>query len=124
MNKVILVGKIARINKCENITLTTICVHERGHYEYVPVKIFNNEFFNRYFFPDKWITIEGHIKINEYKGTYQTEIIADNISFTGEANDADREIQRIYKEHDEEMKKYPPKEDNPFFQESIESASN
>ena len=115
MNKVILVGKIKRINKCEKVTLITICVHERGYYEYIPVKIFNTEFFNRYFFPDKWCTIEGHLKITHHNDLYSTEIIADNISFTGEANDADREIQRIYKEHDAQMMNIPPNDHNPFY---------
>lgn len=114
MNKVILVGKIERIVKYENVTLTTICVYQNGHYEYIPVKIFNNEFFNRYFFPDKWCTIEAHVSVNGYNNKYETEIIADNILFTGEAKEADREIQRIYKEHDAEMKNNPLNNQNPF----------
>lgn len=104
MNKVVIVGRIERITKLDKVTLATISAHSHGHYEYIPVKIFNKEFFDRYFFPQKWCTIEGHIKVNKYEDKYTTEIIADNIQFTGDANDADREIQRIYKEHDEEKR--------------------
>lgn len=101
MNKVILVGRIERIAKFDNATFATICTHAHGHYEYIPVKIFNKEFFNRYFYPQKWCTIEGHLHVNEYQGKYATEIIADNIQFTGNATEEDKEIQRIYKEADE-----------------------
>lgn len=104
MNKVILVGRIERITKLDKITLATICTHEHGKYEYIPVKIFNKEFFDRYFYPQKWCTIEGHITVNEYNGKYTTEIIADNIQFTGNATAEDKEIQNIYKEADAILK--------------------
>lgn len=101
MNKVIITGRIERINKFDNATLATICTHDRGHYEYISVKIFNHEFFNRYFYPQKWCSIEGHIHTSRYNDKYTTEIIADNIQFVGTATDEDKEIQRIYKEADE-----------------------
>lgn len=97
MNKVIITGKIVRDVRKDNVTFTTIMVRTRKEYEYISVIIFNNEFYNKYFWKDKWISIEGHIHINEHSGTYSTEIIADDIFFVGEPTEIDSAISDFYK---------------------------
>lgn len=101
MNKVILNGKITRINECEKVIYFTICVRSGSEYEYIPVTTFNTTFFKRYFEQGKWACIEGHLHINDYNGTYTTEIIADTLHFSGDASDIDKEVAEIFRQADE-----------------------
>lgn len=101
MNKVILNGKIIRVKEFENVTYFTICVRTGKEYEYLPITTFNTTFFKRYFEVGKWICIEGHIHTNEHKGTYNTEIIADQLNFSGDASDIDKEVAEIFRQADE-----------------------
>lgn len=100
MNKVILNGKIIRVKEFETVTYFTICVRTGKEYEYLPVTTFNTTFFKRYFEPGKWICVEGHIHTNEYNGTYNTEIIADTLQFSGDASDIDKEVAQIFRDAD------------------------
>lgn len=104
MNKVIITGKIIRENRQDKVTYTTIMVRSRKEYEYIPVVVFNTDFYNKYFRKDKWISIEGHIHINEHNGIYTTEIVADEIYFIGDPTEIDNTISEFYKEHAEELK--------------------
>lgn len=97
MNKVIITGKIIRETRKDNVTFITIMARSRKEYEYISVIIFNNEFYNKYFRKDKWITIEGHIHINEHNNTYSTEIVADDIFFVGDPTEMDTTISDYYK---------------------------
>lgn len=97
MNKVIITGKIIRDVRKDNVTFVTIMVRSRKEYEYISVIIFNNEFYNKYFWENKWISIEGHIHINQHNDTYTTEIIADDIFFVGEPTEMDTVISEYYK---------------------------
>lgn len=107
MNKVILTGKIIRETRKDNVTFITIMTRSRKEYEYISVIIFNKEFYNKYFHKDKWISIEGHIHINEHNNTYSTEIIADNISFVGDATEMDTAISEYYKKGGEVIEPMP-----------------
>ena len=101
MNKVILNGKIIRVNECENVIYFTICTRTGKEYEYIPVTTFNTTFFKRYFEQGKWICVEGHLHTNKYKETYTTEIIADQLNFSGDASDIDKEVAEIFRTADE-----------------------
>lgn len=101
MNKVILNGKITRINECEKVIYFTICVRSGNEYEYIPITTFNTIFFKRYFETGKWICVEGHLHTNNYNGTYTTEIIADSLNFSGDANDIDKEVAEIFRQADQ-----------------------
>jgi single-stranded DNA-binding protein len=101
MNKVILNGKITRINECEKVIYFTICVRSGNEYEYIPITTFNTIFFKRYFEQGKWICVEGHLHTNKHNGTYTTEIIADSLNFSGDANDLDKEVAEIFRQADE-----------------------
>ena len=101
MNKVLLNGKIIRVKPFEKVVYTTICVRDGKNYEYIPVTIFNVEFFTRYFHIDKWISIEGYIHTNEHSGKYTTEIIAEKIGFSGDANEMDKAIADIFQNEPE-----------------------
>ncbi len=103
MNKVIITGKIIRETRTDNVTYTTIMCRSRKAYEYITVTIFNNEFYNKYFRKDKWISIEGHIHINQYEKAYNTEIVADNIFFVGDATETDIAISDYYKQGGKEF---------------------
>lgn len=96
MNKVVLVGKISNINHLDKVSYITVCTYHNGTYQYIPVTVFKSEFFKKYFYEQKWCTIEGHINVNKYKDQYKTEIIADHINFTGEATEIDKTIQEVY----------------------------
>lgn len=98
MNKVIITGKITRIKPFEKVTYATICTRSNNEYEFIPVTIFNTDFFNRYFYEKKWITVEGHIHINQYENNYTTEIIADNLHFAGDSSEVDKGISDLIKQ--------------------------
>lgn len=103
MNKVIITGKIIRETRKEKVTYATIMCRSRKAYEYIPVTIFNHGFYNKYFRRDKWITIEGHIHINQHENTYNTEIVADNMFLVGDATEADIAISDYYKKGGKEF---------------------
>lgn len=103
MNKVIITGKIIREQRNDNVTFITIMTRSRKEYEYIPVIIFNNEFYNKYFRKEKWISVEGHIHINLHSQTYTTEIIADHIFFVGDATETDIAISDYYKQGGKEF---------------------
>lgn len=92
MNKVHLNGKITDITTLDKVIyITILCRNASGKGEFIPVTVFNTNFFNRYFYKDKWITIVGHAQMNghkkdEYK---KLEIIADEIYFSGDATEID-----------------------------------
>lgn len=92
MNKVIITGKIIRIKTFEKVIYATICTRTNGEYEFIPVTIFNTDFFKKYFYEKKWITVEGHIHINQHENNYITEIIADELHFTGDSNEVDKAL--------------------------------
>lgn len=99
MNKVILTGKIQRIKEFEKVIYATICVRQGSTYEFVPVTIFQTDFFKRYFYEKKWIQIEGHIHINNHENRYETEIIADEMNMIGEISEEDRMVEEAFKEY-------------------------
>lgn len=98
MNKVIISGKLTDVKPFDNVIYAKICARTGKDYEFVPVTIFNTEFFKRYFYVGKWISVEGHIHINKYQNQYITEIIADEIHFTGDASELDAKIAEVFKE--------------------------
>ena len=83
----------------------TMCVRNHKEYEYISVTIFNTDFYNKYFRKNKWICIEGHIHVNEYKGIYTTEIVADEIHFIGDPTEIDKTYNDFYEVNPEEVKK-------------------
>lgn len=85
MNTVNLCGKIVRIKEMPKVTYVTIAIKgSRNVTEFVPVTIFQTDFFSKYFQEKKWIGILGHIHVNNESHGYSTEIIADNIYFVGD----------------------------------------
>ena len=97
MNKVLLTGKIIRINRLEKVDFVTIRCQTGKEFEYIPVTILENQFFKKYFYPEKWVNIEGHFHTSKYNDEYKTEIIADKIEFTNDASDIDKQITDAYK---------------------------
>lgn len=95
MNNVTIVGKIKRMTLFDKVVYITVCASRRGEYEYIPVTVFQVDFFKRNFYEGKWIAIEGHVHINQQNGKYITEIIADNISFCGELTETDEYIKQL-----------------------------
>ena len=85
MNTVNLCGKIVRIKEMPKVTYVTIAIRGgKGATEFVPVTVFQTEFFSKYFEEKKWIGILGHIHVNNESHGYSTEVIADNIYFVGD----------------------------------------
>jgi len=99
MNEVILAGKIIREKRLDKVTYCTICVRTGKEYEYITVVIFNNQFYNKYWYNGKWIMVRGHIHINQKDNVYETEIVADELSFIGDPSEADTYVSDYYKEH-------------------------
>lgn len=95
MNKVLINGKITNITTLDRVIYISVLCHGKEGAEFIPVTIFNTKFFNRYFYKGKWISIEGHIHINTHKiGEYgKPEIIADQISFSGDAAEVDKFVE-------------------------------
>lgn len=91
MNKVHLNGKIIDITTLDKVIyITLLCRNGRRESEFIPVTIFNTEFFNRYFYKDKWISIVGYIHMNNHGEKYKKmEIIAEEILFSGDAKEID-----------------------------------
>jgi single-stranded DNA-binding protein len=92
MNSVILNGKIIDITTLEKVVyITILCNNGKSEGEFIPVTIFNTEFFNKYFYKGKWISILGHIHMNRHdKSTHKkAEVIADQIYFSGDAQEID-----------------------------------
>ena len=98
MNKVIINGKITNVKPFDKVIYATICSRTGKDYEFIPVTIFNIEFFKRYFYVGKWISLEGHIHVNKHNDEYNTEIIVDEMHFVGDANELDSKIAEIFKE--------------------------
>ena len=98
MNKILINGKITRVKPFEKVIYATICTRTGNDYEFIPVTIFNTEFFKRYFYVGKWIAIEGHIHVNQHNDNYTTEIIVDEMNFSGDANEIDANIARVLRE--------------------------
>lgn len=98
MNKVILNGKITQIKEFDKVTYFTVCVRHNKEYEFIPVTTFDTIFFKRYFEVGKWICIEGYMHINKHNEKYSTEIITENINFSGDASDIDKEVASIFRE--------------------------
>lgn len=101
MNEVIIAGKIVREKRLDKVTYCTICARTGKEYEYITVVIFSTDFYNKYFYNNKWILVRGHIHINQKDKEYATEIIADDISFIGNPTESDQYITQFYKEHSE-----------------------
>lgn len=95
MNNVTIVGKIQRMTLLEKVVYITVCSCRRGEYEYIPVTVFQVDFFKRNFYEGKWIAIEGHLHINKQNEKYITEVIADNISFCGTLTETDEYIKQV-----------------------------
>lgn len=102
MNKVIVNGKISDIKPFDKVIYAKICSRTGKDYEFIPVTIFNTEFFKRFFYVGKWICIEGHIHINNHNNEYSTEIIADEIHFIGDANEIDEKVAEFFREQQPE----------------------
>ncbi len=98
MNTVIINGKITDVKPLEKVIYAKICARTGKDYEFIPVTIFNTEFFKRYFHVGKWIALEGHIHTDKHNGEYKTEIIVDEMHFSGDANEIDAKIAEIFKE--------------------------
>ena len=101
MNKVLLTGKIIRINRRDKVDFITIKCQTGKEVEFVPVTIIENQFFRKYFYPEKWICVEGHFHVSKYNDEYRSEIIADKIEFSSEANEDDKRITETYKKFEE-----------------------
>lgn len=90
MNNFNIVGKIKRITQVnDKVSYMTVCVrHNANQYEFLDVVCFNPEFINKYFKPDKWVGVTGHIHNNatekDGKKIYKTELIGDNFFFCGD----------------------------------------
>lgn len=92
MNVVTLNGKIIDIRTRDKVVYVTLLCHNgKTSGEFIPVTIFNTQFFNRYFYIGKWISIKGYVHMNGHdKNQYKKmEIIADEIYFSGNANEID-----------------------------------
>lgn len=99
MNKVIITGKIVRdYRESEKVIYATICTWSGKSYEFIPVTIFQVDYYKRYFYKEKWITIEGYIHVNKRGEEYETEIIASNLYFAGEMSDTDKLVNEYYNE--------------------------
>lgn len=98
MNKVILNGKIANVKLLDKVIYCTLCCRTEKDYEFVPLTIFNIEFFKRYFYQGKWMAVEGHIHTNKHNNEYKTEIIVDEMHFSGDASETDTKIAEIFRE--------------------------
>lgn len=98
MNKVIISGKITDVKPFDRVIYVKICTRTGKEYEFIPATIFNTEFFKRYFYVGKWITIEGHVHVNKHEDKYTTEIIVDEMHFSGDANEIDTKIAEIFRE--------------------------
>ena len=98
MNKVIINGKITNVKTLDKVIYINVLVHNKQGGEFVPVTIFDTDFFNKYFYKGKWINIEGHVKMNNHKeGEYaKLEIIADQIHFTGNLTEFDQFVNEQY----------------------------
>lgn len=88
MNKVILSGNIARINKRERCTYFTIAVYDKyseNHTEFIDVTAFREtkRFFDNNFEVGKTIEIIGKLKKEKYNEAIKTEVICDEINFIG-----------------------------------------
>lgn len=88
MNKVILSGNIARINKRDRCTYFTIAVYDKyseNHTEFIDVTAFreNKRFFDNNFEVGKTIEITGKLKKERYNEVIKTEVICEEINFIG-----------------------------------------
>ena len=92
MNKVIISGKITDVKAFDKVIYVKICTRTGKEFEFIPATIFNTEFFKRYFYIGKWISIEGHVHVNKHNDEYSTEIIVDEMHFAGDANELDTKI--------------------------------
>lgn len=95
MNKVQLNGKIIDIKTREKVTYATLLCHNgKGKPEFIPVTIFNNIFFNRYFYKDKWVAVSGYLQMNGHDKTAykKMEVIVEEIFFSGDASEIDHMI--------------------------------
>lgn len=93
MNQVLLNGKIIDIRTLDKVVyITLLCHNGRSEGEFVPITIFNTNFFNRYFYKGKWMSVLGHIHMNGHDKTThkKPEIIADEIFFSGDAQEVDK----------------------------------
>lgn len=104
MNKIILSGKITNTNVLDKVVYCTVCTRTRDNYEYIPVTIFQTEYFKNNFYEGKWITIEGHIHINKHDNKYVNEIIVDNMEFCGAKTQTDKDIEQAKKDFAERNK--------------------
>lgn len=98
MNKVIINGKITQVRTLDKVIYINVLVHNKSGGEFIPVTIFDTAFFNKYFYKGKWISIEGHIHMNEHKKDEyaKIEIIADEIHFTGNLTEFDQFVNEQY----------------------------
>ena len=98
MNKVIINGKITNVRTLDKVIYINVLVYNKQGGEFIPVTIFDTDFFNKYFYKGKWINIEGHVKMNDHKkGEYaRLEIIADEIHFTGNISEIDQLVNEVY----------------------------
>lgn len=98
MNKAIITGKITNVKVLDKVIYATICARTEKEYEFIPVTIFNIDFFKRYFHIGKWISIVGHVHTNKHNNEYKTEIIVDEMHFVGDASELDAKIAEVFKE--------------------------
>jgi len=99
MNKVLLNGKITNVTTLEKVVYATILVHTKTGGEFIQVTIFNTDFFNKYFYKGKWISVEGHLHMNDKSKNSEyakMEIIADEIHFSGNLSDFDKFVNEQY----------------------------
>lgn len=85
MNQVNLCGKIIRIHEKGKVTFVKLAIRSgRSDTEFIPVTVFQTEFFKKYFHPGKWLGVRGHIHVTGEEHGYTTEIIADDLYFIGD----------------------------------------
>lgn len=99
MNKIILNGKITSVTTLDKVVYISVLVHTKGGGEFIPVTIFNTDFFNKYFYKGKWICIDGHVQMNKMAKGHEygkLEIIADDIHFSGNLDDFDKFVNEQY----------------------------
>lgn len=84
MNLVVITGCIQSITMFEKVCYIKIRVRQSSNVtEWITVTSFSPKFIQEHFYKGKWISIIGHIHINQTNDEYKTEIIADDIKFVG-----------------------------------------
>jgi single-stranded DNA-binding protein len=84
MNLVVITGCIQSIKFFDKVCYIKIRVRQSSELtEWISVTCFSPDFVKKYFHDGKWISIIGHIHINNQNNEYNTEIIVDDIKFVG-----------------------------------------